>query len=39
MKYIIPRCGGWRGVLRGIAEGLPLVGLLAAVYALAMVVS
>lgn len=28
--------GGRQNALRGIAEGLPLIGLLAAVYALAM---
>lgn len=38
MRNLIPRCGGARGVLIGIVEGLPLVGLLAAVYAVAMVV-
>lgn len=39
MKYIVRRSGGWRGVLRGIVEGLPQLGLLAAAYGLAMVVS
>ena len=32
MKYIVRRSGGWRGVLRGIVEGLILTAYLTAVY-------
>lgn len=36
LKQLIAIAGGRQNALRGIVEGLPLIGLLAAVYALAM---
>lgn len=36
MKHLITLTGGYRNALKGIAEGLPLLALLAAVYAVAM---
>jgi hypothetical protein len=35
MRELIALCGGWRGVVRGLVEGLALVGFAAAVYAVA----
>lgn len=32
MKYILSRCGGVRGALYGMAEGLPLIGFVLVMY-------
>jgi len=36
MRELIHIVGGWKNALLGFRDGLPLVGLIAAVYALAM---
>lgn len=36
LYHLIILVGGWRNVFKGMIEGLPLIGVIAMIYALAM---